>query len=830
MNQDNQQPPASSSTALPIWLVWFTVILCILPTALNLLGFDFGSDPDTALHGIPNHGGVYAHTLLEWTSFSLALLIATLSFINYRITRDPVVLLIGSLLFWSGCLDAFHILVSDGLMATRVDPDLLSPLTWFGSRMFNATVTALGALALLWLPASEFGRSGPQHTRRVVVWLGSLFGILLWLIMFWFTRTSSLPAEMFPDNFVKRPLDLLPLLIYIVCAALLLPLLYRRRPGVFIHALWLSMLPNIFVQLHSSFGAAELYDNHFNIAHGLKIVAYGVPLAGLALEYIRTYYLVESRLSEGTLEQEASQRQLTFSENRLKAVLDNAAEAIITINEIGVIQDFNLAAVDMFGYTRDEVIGNNVSMLMPQRTAIEHDSYIDAHLSTGVSKIIGIGREIIARRSDGTEFFANLAVSKVQVGAGYLFTGIIHDIDERKRAELNLKQAFAEIERSAREQALSREQLALSEDRLKAVLDNAAEAIITINERGVIQDFNLAAIDMFGYTRGQVIGNNVAMLMPSRTAVEHDDYIDAHLRTGVSKIIGIGREIIARRIDGREFFANLAVSKVQVGDGYLFTGIIHDIDERKRAEISLKQAYEDLEVSNRELDEFAYIASHDLKEPLRGISNYAQFLLEDYNDRLDEPGREMLRTLPRLTGNLDKLLSELLEYSRVGRVDLAREQVDLQEVLSEVLDSLHVVLRERGTRVSIPRPLPVAFCDRSRVSEVFRNLVSNAMKYNDKQDPWIEVGFVEDAELGIPVFYVEDNGIGIEEEFHEKIWVIFKRLHGKQKYGGGTGVGLSIVKKIIERHDGVIWIESQPGIGTRFNFTFGSSRPNRSLA
>jgi chemotaxis family two-component system sensor kinase Cph1 len=220
--------------------------------------------------------------------------------------------------------------------------------------------------------------------------------------------------------------------------------------------------------------------------------------------------------------------------------------------------------------------------------------------------------------------------------------------------------------------------------------------------------------------------------------------------------------------------------------------------------------------SNSELDSFAYIASHDLKEPLRGIHNYAHFLQEDYADKLDDEGRTKLETLGRLTVRMDALIDTLLTYSRVGRLELNLEPCDLNAVLKDVQEDLRVRLEESGVALRIPRPLPTVLCDRIQVSGIFSNLISNAAKYNDKTEKWIEVSYKE----GIPlVFTVRDNGIGIRERHFETIFRIFKRLHGREDYGGGTGAGLTIARKIAERHGGSLWLESTPGEGTTFSFT-----------
>jgi signal transduction histidine kinase len=242
-----------------------------------------------------------------------------------------------------------------------------------------------------------------------------------------------------------------------------------------------------------------------------------------------------------------------------------------------------------------------------------------------------------------------------------------------------------------------------------------------------------------------------------------------------------------------------------------------ELAERQRAERELAERNEELHRSNQDLDDFAYIASHDLKEPLRGIHNFSVFLLEDYGERFDEEGRSKLETLTRLSRRMEVLIDSLLHFSRLGRVDLAIDDVDLNEVVAEVVDSLAIHLQESRVEVRLPRPLPVVRCDRVRVRELLYNLVINAAKYNDKPEKHIEIGFIEKG--GPPAFYVRDNGIGIQEKHFDSIFRIFKRLHGRDKFGGGTGAGLTIVKKIVERHNGRIWVESTFGAGTTIYFT-----------
>jgi light-regulated signal transduction histidine kinase (bacteriophytochrome) len=249
-------------------------------------------------------------------------------------------------------------------------------------------------------------------------------------------------------------------------------------------------------------------------------------------------------------------------------------------------------------------------------------------------------------------------------------------------------------------------------------------------------------------------------------------------------------------------------------------------EELQRRAEELQQLNAELERSNRELDAFAYVASHDLKEPLRGIYHFSHFLLEDYADKLDAEGVDKLHTLMRLTQRMQSLIESLLHYSHVGRAELMLEKVDMQEVVEETLELFATRVQEDRVEVRLPARLPMVQADRVRVGEIFNNLVANAIKYNDKAEKWVEIGCTAlPGEAGAMrhIFYVRDNGIGIAEQHHESVFHIFRRLHGRTEYGGGTGAGLTIVREIVERHNGSIWLVSQPGVGSTFYFTLERS-------
>jgi len=487
-----------------------------------------------------------------------------------------------------------------------------------------------------------------------------------------------------------------------------------------------------------------------------------------------------------------------YKEMLLQAVLDTVLDGIITIDEKGVIRSFNRGAERIFGYAPEEAIGRNVNMLMPEPYHSGHDGYLASYMGTGVNKVIGVGREVSGRRRDASVFPMELRVNEAEVSGERIFVGTVRDLSERQDAKKRLKN-----------EAL----------RLSAVMDTVLDGLITIDNKGLVHSFNPAAVRIFGYQPAEVVGRNVSMLMPEPYRSGHDGYLSHYHATGERRIIGIGREVTARRKDGSVFPMELAVSQMELAEGVMFVGTIRDISARKAADAAIHDYVSRLKRSNQELDDFAYIASHDLKEPLRGLSHNAQFLMEDYGAHLDDGATRRLNRMTYLCRRMEQLIDDLLYFSRLGRQELAVQPADLNTIIGDIEIMMETTLMEKSATLSAPRRLPVIVCDVPRVTEVFRNLITNAVKYNRNTAKRVEIGYLGRADAPVPTFYVRDNGIGIEPRFFDDIFRIFKRLNEEDEAAKGTGVGLTFVKKIIERHGGRIWLESAPGEGTTFFFT-----------
>ncbi|REL37163.1 PAS domain-containing sensor histidine kinase [Thalassotalea euphylliae] len=487
---------------------------------------------------------------------------------------------------------------------------------------------------------------------------------------------------------------------------------------------------------------------------------------------------------------------------QIQSVIDTVVDGFIIIDEKGQIQSFNAAACRIFGYQSEEVLGKNVNVLMPEPFHSEHDGYLANYLTTGTKKIIGKGREIKAQRKNGETFPMELSVNELFIDEQRYFLGTISDITSRKLGEAQLRTSVKYAE---------------------TLLDTVIDGLITIDSRGQIKEFNKAAQRIFGYQKSEVVGQNVKILMPDPYHSEHDQYLQNYHHSGVKKIIGLGREVAARKKDGTIFPIELGVNEMKNEGETIFVGTIHDISERKAAESEIQTYMDQLKVSNEELDQFAYIASHDLKEPLRGLSNNAMFLEEDYEQLVDERGKQRLARMRFLCQRMEHLVDSLLYYSRLGRQELAINKVNLTDVLTNVVE---ITLPEEKPNISVhwPSDLPEVLCDVPRTTELFRNLISNAIKYNNSPNKRVEVGITQminpfSGSQESRVFFVKDNGIGIDKRFFTDIFRIFKRLNEENDAVRGTGVGLTFVKKIIERQNGQIWLESSVGNGTCFYFT-----------
>ncbi len=378
--------------------------------------------------------------------------------------------------------------------------------------------------------------------------------------------------------------------------------------------------------------------------------------------------------------------------------------------------------------------------------------------------------------------------------------------------------------------------LELNSDLLAAVIESAPTAMVMTDAQGIIMLINQEAERLFGYPREELIGRAVEMLVPMRFRAHHDSLRSGYLVNAQARRMGMGRELFALRKDGAEVPVEIGLNPIHTDRGTLVLSAIVDISERLRLEaaskanalleervrqrtIELEQQTERLQLSNLalersniELQQFAFVASHDLQSPLRTISSFVQLLERRYSDELDEQGQRWMRSASEATQRLSILIRDLLELSKVD----SRAQSFRLVKLDDVVDSALLLLNEslEDTKAQIERsPLPEITGDRSQLVQLFQNLVSNAVKYSGNDTPRIRI----DAErFGAEwEIRVRDRGIGIDAEHLDRIFEIFRRLHSQKAYPG-TGIGLAVCRRVVTRHGGRIWVESTPGEGSTF--------------
>ncbi len=351
-----------------------------------------------------------------------------------------------------------------------------------------------------------------------------------------------------------------------------------------------------------------------------------------------------------------------------------------------------------------------------------------------------------------------------------------------------------------------------AELRLKEkVFELSIASLSTADPDGIINHVNQAFVEMWGYaSKEDAIGGSVGSFF-----AREDDAIpvlEALQRTGRWE-----GEFVARRKDGTTFISRGLATTVldERGEmiGYQSTNL--DVTREREAEAKLKEVVRALGQSNQDLEQFAYVASHDLQEPLRMVASYTQLLAERYQGQLDEKADKFIGYAVDGAKRMQRLINDLLDYSRVGTRGEPLEPIESGPVVADVVSDLSWSIEQSGAQIVV-EALPTVMADRSQLGQVFQNLMANSLKFRRAAVPRIEIS----ARRRGPMweFCVADNGIGIESQYHERIFLIFQRLHERGKYAG-SGMGLAIAKKIVERHGGTIRVESAAGEGTRFIFT-----------
>ena len=509
-------------------------------------------------------------------------------------------------------------------------------------------------------------------------------------------------------------------------------------------------------------------------------LAVGDPSDQLSLGVFVATGLVISWLNHRLHRAEEAQRTVAATAHaraeRLDAILNTTADGIIVITAKGTIEAFNPGAERLFGYPEAEVVGRNVSLLMPSPQHEEHDGYLERYLATGEAKIIGVGRQVTGRRRDGTLFPVHLSVGEMRIGGERKFTGMLHDLTKRVRLE---------------------GELGASEARWRAVIDSAVDGIVVIDAHGSVEAFNPAAERLFGYTTAEVLGHNVNMLMPSPYQEEHDTYLARYLGTGRAKIIGSGREVQGRRKDGTTFPLHLSVGQITIEGERKFTGILHDLSARVQLEGQLRE-----QAALARLGEMAAVIAHEVKNPLAGIRGAMQV----FSGRMskDDASAPVLKDIVARIDSLDQMMKDMLLFARPPK--LKRAPTEMARLVGMIANLLSQDPALREIDIEIDGAAPPVSADADMLGIVFQNLLINGAQAMHGKGR-IRVA-IDTVNASCQIAFI-DQGPGIRADIRDKIFTPFFTTKSR-----GSGLGLPTAKRLVEAHDGEISIDCPPAGGT----------------
>jgi PAS domain S-box-containing protein len=489
---------------------------------------------------------------------------------------------------------------------------------------------------------------------------------------------------------------------------------------------------------------------------------------------------------------------LRESEERFHTVVETTEDAVIAIDEDGLVTVFNPAAERMFLRKQEEMMGQAVDHLMPEEYRKRHRKARAAYFAEGKpDSLIGHIVELQALRSDGSVFPIELSLSTGRQHGGERFVlAVIRNITERKRVE----------------QALRLTQFSV---------DYAGDAVFWLCPDGRFTYANAMACKNLGYSQEELLSMTVHDIDPNFPAQDWPEHWEEIKRRGSFTF-----ESVHRSKDDEEFPVEVSVNYLAFEGREYNCAFARDVTERKQAQESLQRAHDELELqveqrtaelrrSNRDLAHFAFTASHDLQEPLRMMSTYLRSLQQQYGDSLAEPARDWIELSLECGQWMQRLINDLLSYAHVGTRDERFEALDTNEVVDQVIARLQVTIESNGAAVTRDE-LPTFTADLTLMTELFQNLISNAIKFHNQELPRVHISAQQSGSEW--VFSVRDNGIGIDAKHVDRIFAIFERLHPSDRYAG-SGIGLAICKRVVERHGGRIWCESEPGKGTTFFFT-----------
>lgn len=477
----------------------------------------------------------------------------------------------------------------------------------------------------------------------------------------------------------------------------------------------------------------------------------------------------------------------TFKPPVFQSIVEASTIAHIVINSVGKIEYLNTCAEEIFYYSKKELSGREIVTLFPQRCHSGFWAFLQTFILQSGKLKTATNNELYALRKDGTEFLVEVGIS---------FVG--NDTEDSL-----LLLTF--IDKTEREKA---------SEQFRLVVESAPNAIILVDYSGRIIMVNKQTEILFGYRRNELIGERMEIFVPKRLKKRHPTLRQHFYNNSHARPMGAGRDLYGLMKDGTEVPIEIGLNPIEKDGTHFVLASIIDITERKKTEDAIRLYTKRIEAKNKELEQFTYIASHDLREPLNSISSLIELFVENESHSLDKEALKQLEYIAKSSTRMKELVKGLLDYARLGK-NAEFKETDLNQIVELAKDDLELSIKDAGAEIEIQK-LPVLNVLEIEIRLLFQNLISNAIKYrNPGVAPKIKIS--ANKVKGGWRFAVEDNGIGIPSNQKEKIFIIFQRLHGRNEYEG-IGIGLSHCRKIVELHDGKIWVDSELNNGSTFYF------------
>ncbi len=709
------------------------------------------------------------HAVLETAATLLTFFVGLLALIRYFARRDLKILMLVAAFFGSAVLNAFHVFGTSGQFNLYLGGNWenLIPWTWMAERIFLA-LYLLAAGDTLWALRNPKLEVHNLESRSVIASIALGVASLAYFVL--------LPSPtVYIDGPIGRPQEVFPALFFLLAFLAFYRLGDWREEGFdlwLMHSLVLAFMGQICMSL-----ASENFDPYFDAAHALKILSYAFVLYGLS----RGIYLLygEAAHTRGRL----TEREMLLAEAQEIAHVGNWEWDVVKGEILWSQELYRIFGVD------------------PENFEVDFDSYLNL--------VHPDDRPLVEEKirlcyGEGEPYHLTHRIQSR--------TGEIRWLQCRGKALFDEDQHIVRLLGTAQDVTENH----LNEERFRNLLEAAPDGMVITDETGAIILVNAQSEKLFGYSREELLGKPVETLMPERYRGHHVANRQGFFHSPVTRPMGMGLELFGQRKNGDEFPIEISLSPFDTPKGKMVIAAVRDVTESRTAQQALARYARELERSNAELERFAYVASHDMKEPLRKIQAFGDRLEDRYAEKLGETGSDYVHRMQDAAQRMSMLIEDMLTYSRIEIRSGAWEEVDMQSLLDNSLQNLDLVIQENRAEV-IADKLPCVEGHRWQLEMLLQNLLSNSLKYRKpERSPEIRISVKEQTpKAGWVEIRLADNGIGFSSEFSEKIFQPFERLHTHKEYPG-TGIGLSICRKIVEHHHGRIRALGEPGAGATF--------------